>query len=196
MNDCPNAEMRDLLPELLHDRLSATVRAEVTAHVDACADCREERELLRGLREVMVTYTPKIDVAYVVSALPAPPTQSVRIPRRPRTWADWRVAAAVTLIAVGGTSVAVVARGGGGPADTVVMVPVPVSPTDARNSVPVAHALASTETAVEVALAGLADLDDSQLESLIGEIAQMKAVPITEPEAVVLRVGLRGPEGE
>lgn len=127
MNDCPNAEMRDLLPELLHDRLSATVRAEVTAHVDACADCREERELLRGLREVMVTYTPKIDVAYVVSALPAPPTQSVRIPRRPRTWADWRVAAAVTLIAVGGTSVAVVARGGGGPADTVVMVPVPVS---------------------------------------------------------------------
>mgnify|MGYP001149706736 CR=1 FL=1 len=33
MNDCPNAEMRDLLPDLLHDRLPVDVRGEVTAHV-------------------------------------------------------------------------------------------------------------------------------------------------------------------
>src|SRR4029078_419075 len=49
MNDCLNAEMRDLLPDLLHDRLAADVRAAVTAHVSACIDCREELEVLRHL---------------------------------------------------------------------------------------------------------------------------------------------------
>ena len=50
MSDCPNAEIRDLLPDLLHDRLDAPTRARVLAHVDGCADCRSELELLRSLR--------------------------------------------------------------------------------------------------------------------------------------------------
>ena len=36
MNDCPNAEIRDRLPDLLHDRLDPSARAAVTAHVATC----------------------------------------------------------------------------------------------------------------------------------------------------------------
>lgn len=202
MNDCPNADMRDLLPELLHQRLSATVRAQVTAHVDACTDCREELELLRGVHDVMVTYTPKIDVAYIVSALPAPPAPAVRsaTPRR-RNWADWRIAATVTLLAAGGTSVAVMNRDGGEPASRVALVPVSAG-VNSLDSTPLRVASETTSGQLadrgegEVGVAGIADLDDGQLESLIAEIEQMKAVPITEPEAVLLRVGLKDPGGE
>ena len=34
MTDCPNAEMRDRLPDLLHERLETSVRAAVMAHVE------------------------------------------------------------------------------------------------------------------------------------------------------------------
>src|SRR6185369_16427625 len=100
MNDCLNAEMRDLLPDLLHDRLAADVRAAVTAHVSACADCREELELLQQLQTVLVAGAPRVDVAYVVGALPKPPAQVKTLSRRAarRTWSDWRIAAAVTLL--------------------------------------------------------------------------------------------------
>ena len=48
MNDCQNAEMRDQLPDLLHERLAATERAVVMAHLDGCVDCRDELALLRS----------------------------------------------------------------------------------------------------------------------------------------------------
>ena len=51
MNDCPNAEMRDLLPDLLHERLDASPRAVVSAHVGACEDCRAESSCSRVFRE-------------------------------------------------------------------------------------------------------------------------------------------------
>src|SRR5262245_6555376 len=117
MNDCVNAEMRDRLPELLHDRLPANVRAELVAHVAACADCREELELLRALRSVLGGPAPRVDVASIVSALPRAPSQ-LR-PRSRRTWADWRIAAAITVLAVGGSSVALINR-------TLRVTPVPI----------------------------------------------------------------------
>ncbi|HEY9225546.1 MAG TPA: zf-HC2 domain-containing protein, partial [Gemmatimonadaceae bacterium] len=73
MNDCPDAEMRDRLPDLLHDRLSATERDAVTTHVAACVDCREELELLRDMETALLAATPRVDIAYVVNALPKPP---------------------------------------------------------------------------------------------------------------------------
>ena len=54
MNDCPNAEIRDQLPDLLHDRLDASARAAVTAHVASCVDCRDELELLRGVHGMLI----------------------------------------------------------------------------------------------------------------------------------------------
>ncbi len=108
MSDCPNAEVRDLLPDLLHDRLDARTRAMVVAHVDGCADCRSELELLRSLRGSLDRATPRVDVDRIVAALPAP--ASVRPGQHRRAWrvlSDWRIAAAVTFIVAGGTSVVV-----------------------------------------------------------------------------------------
>ncbi len=118
MSDCPNAEVRDLLPDLLHDRLDARTRARVVAHVDGCADCRSELELLRSLRGSLDRGIPRVDVDRIVAALPAP--ASVR-PRQHRGWRvlnDWRIAAAVTFIVAGGTSVLVIRNSRDGASDS------------------------------------------------------------------------------
>lgn len=113
MSDCPNAEIRDLLPDLLHDRLDAPARARVLAHVDGCADCRSELELLRSLRGSMERATPRVDLDRVVAALPKPGAR--RVVARQSRHMNWRVAAAVTFLAVGGTSLVLArnARNGG-----------------------------------------------------------------------------------
>lgn len=197
MNDCVNAEMRDRLPDLLSDRLPASERADVVAHVAACADCREELELLRALRSMFSAAPPRVDVARVVSALPKPPSQATGRPTR-RTWADWRIAAAVTLLAVGGSSVALINRGSH-------VAPVPIDAANPIGDSPSTPARvqgvrpnATTDTNQDSEPAGglgmsghLADLDDAQLQALINEIENMKAVPITEPDPVSMKVGLR-----
>ena len=139
MSDCPNAEIRDRLPDLLHDRLDAPTRARVLAHIDGCADCRSELELLRSMRGSIERGTPRVDVDRIVAALPKPGT--VRVVAQRRLHISWRIAAAVTFIAVGGTSLVVmrnVRDGGAGASDsahmrippvtveTVALVPQPV----------------------------------------------------------------------
>ncbi len=105
MSDCSNAEIRDLLPELLHDRLDAPTRARVLAHVNGCADCRSELELLRSMRGALERGVPRVDVDRIVAALPSPASAGSR--RQRRVWSDWRIAAAVTFLVAGGTSLAV-----------------------------------------------------------------------------------------
>jgi len=195
MNDCVNAEMRDQLPEVLHDRLPANVRADLVVHVAACADCREELELLRALRATLAARAPRVDVASIVSALPKPPSQAAR-PKARRTWADWRIAAAITVLAVGGSSVALINRT---PHPGRVDVAHPI--VDSTPTI-TAERTASSKTPSDtnqdrepsggLGMSGrLDDLDDAQVEALINEIENMKAVPITEPEPVSMKVGLR-----
>jgi anti-sigma factor RsiW len=214
MTDCQNADIRDQLPDLLHDRLSAGERAAVLAHVDGCAECRDELELLRGARVALVMHTPRIDTARIVSALPKPGT-GVVIPlhaKRSRSrWADWRVAAAITVLAAGGSSVALLSRA------RATVPPVAVAPdraTDtAQSPIPAppssnavapgsvsrqaAERVAQAETASvgdqpEIGMEGrLNGLSERQLRSLLDDIGQMKAVPITEPEPAVINVNAR-----
>ena len=101
MNDCPNGDVRDLLPDYLHDRLDVGTRAMVDSHLAGCADCRAEVALLRDLRATL-SRTPAIDVGTIAAAMP-----SYRAPVR-RSWVGWRTAAAVTLIVAGGSSLVVV----------------------------------------------------------------------------------------
>jgi hypothetical protein len=211
MNDCPNAEMRDLLPDLLHDRLTAAVRAEVTTHVAGCTDCREELELIRGLHAVVLVNAPRVDVSYVVNALPKPPQRGMQpIAARRRTWADWRIAAAITLIAAGGSSIALLNRAPG-VADSVsvavvsqapidsqasAVAPEPVTTTASAPAVAQTSAVARNDEPAELGAGGrLSELDDAQLKALIEEIGNMKAVPITEPEPVSMRVDPRNTSG-
>jgi hypothetical protein len=214
MNDCSNAEIRDQLPDLLHERLDTSVRAVIVAHVAECVDCRDELELLRSVQKALIARTPQVDIAYVVGALPkapAPATARPQIHAVPRRrWSDWRVAAAVTLLVAGGSSLAVLRR-----TPATVETRPPITDTSLSRSAPVAPVASSqttpsptaspTRTAVStVATTGDADapiedgpdgrfagLTDAQMQALLGEIDRLQAVPVTEPDPVAIRVDLK-----
>jgi anti-sigma factor RsiW len=106
MIDCPNGDVRDLLPDYLHDRLGSTARASVERHLAGCAACRDELGLLRDLRGTLQR-APRIDVAAVAAAIPA-----YRPAARKSRAGGWRIAAAIAAIAVGErTTVAAAASG-------------------------------------------------------------------------------------
>lgn len=223
MNDCINADIRDQLPDLLHDRLDASARAAVMAHLEACADCRDELRLLGEVRSMLEVRTPRVDLNYVIEALPKPPAPHARtagVPGAPRrVWADWRIAAAVTLLIAGGSSVALLSRDHGSvqspispPAATSVAVAPQTparadspsttratAPSTAPSTTPAATEVAATTTAAEVtpstaesaADANLSNLNQSQLKALLQDIDNLKAVPVAEPEPVSLRVNAR-----
>lgn len=191
MNDCPNGDIRDLLPDFLHDRLGADERAVVEAHLRGCELCREELTFLRGLR-ASLRRAPSVDVDRIAAAIPA-----YRAPARQlttRSWGGWRVAAAVTLLAAGGTSVVVARQGAQATADSAQVVgvdrfdslpgsthvPAVVDPAASPSSGPATGA--ELPAPRELALAGgtIGDLDDSELSALIEDIQSLNAVTPVE----------------
>ena len=195
MTDCSNAEMRDRLPDLLHGRLPAAVQVELTAHLAACVDCREELELLRDLQTALAVRTPRVDTAWVVNALPKPPARAAdQLAPRRRTWSDWRVAAAVTLLVAGGSSAVLVNQNLDSSSGTATVNVVPVQSTRALADTPHATPTPSAVASVEgLGMGGhLVDLDDDQLRELIDDIGQMRAVPNVEPEPVTMRIDPTG----
>jgi anti-sigma factor RsiW len=186
MTDCPNGDIRDLLPDLLSDRLDAAERAEVEAHLRGCVDCQAELELLRSMRSAL-RRAPAVDVDGIAAGIPP-----YRTPPRmvtSRSWGGWRIAAAVTLLAAGGTSVVVARHGtqvGSDSARVIGATGVDAAPGYVRVDVPFVNAAPSTgepanEAAVaprELALAGgtIGDLDDSELSALIDDIGTLDAM--------------------
>jgi hypothetical protein len=61
MTDCVNAEMRDRLPDLLHERLDVSVRAVVVSHIEGCVDFRAELAILREARVALWSGIRSID---------------------------------------------------------------------------------------------------------------------------------------
>ena len=209
MNDCSNAKVRDLLPDLVHNRLDAVERAKVEAHVAVCADCGAEVALLSSLR-ASFQRTPQLDLGAIAAAIPA-----YRAPVR-RSWVSWRTAAAITVLLGGASSVAVLQQRTVIPrVDTVAAgsarvsnVPVPAqSPGTAPSTVPVAttpqtggreSATPAANPAIvasapiarvsesrndrELAMGGgsLSDLNDRELASLLKDIESLDAVPSIE----------------
>jgi anti-sigma factor RsiW len=186
MTDCPNGQVRDLLPDLLHDRLAPDVRRDVEVHLGRCIDCQEELALLRTMRSSL-RRAPSVDVATIAAAIP---------PYRPaarRAWAGWRVAAAITILAAGGASVAVLQRGddpgltGGRIAAATQPVTQPAVPShpDSVNPLAPSSAPAPTIAPRELALASSAigDLNDVELSALIEDIGTLDAVPSVDVES-------------
>src|SRR6185437_3061119 len=106
MTDCPRADMRDLLPDLLHDTLDAALRAEVERHVTTCEACAQELALLRSLRETL-SAAPAVDVTRIGGAVHLV-RNTAPVGERGRgvttEWRhDWRriAAAAILLLALG-----------------------------------------------------------------------------------------------
>ena len=217
MNDCSNAEVRDRLPDLLHDRLDAVSRADVVAHVAECVDCRDELELLRTVQKTLIAQTPRVDIAYIVGALPKAPARRPQIQPARWRWSDWRIAAAVTVLIAGGSSVVVLNRApshGVTPpsiTDSAASRPAPSSPASVDTNAPSASPtplnpskVATRATIIEPDTAAddgpdgrFGGLSPAQMQALLGEIDQLKPVPVTEPEPITIRVDLKpnGPEG-
>lgn len=190
MIDCPNGEMRDRLPDLLHERLPLAVRAVVEAHVASCAACRDELALLTAMRGSL-RRAPAVDVDAIVRALP----RAAAPARRVRT--GWLAAAAIAAVAIGGTSLVVVRHEQAvRPAAEVVasrtvvlpapMVPgAPVTPAvAATDSIPAPARTPTTERVAqaaprrELAVAGaLSDLSDRELAALLRDIESLDALP-------------------
>ena len=204
MSDCANVEMRELLPELASGTLDAATRTRVAAHVQSCAECASELDMLRLVRDAFAA-TPSIDTQRIVAALPKPLVSApVRAGRRASVtrWVDWRVAAALTMITVGGLSVAVSQRfGNEGTKPSRVDTSVAVAPPESGRAVAVdtlaplsgnASATSQQETARRAAArtglsfnGGVGDLDDASIQALLGaldEIDRAPVAPSAEPD--------------
>jgi anti-sigma factor RsiW len=186
MIDCPNAEMRDRLPDLVHDQLTVTVRAEVTAHVTGCAACAAEVALLRQLHTALRA-APAVDVSKIVAALPAPRRRlSAAVRSRNATWErfDWRVAAAVVALVVGGGSAAVWSRmtsGGGSGTETPVGVQAAAprlgDPTDSG-----VQRVAAANLSID---ADLGEASVAELDALLRDLDSFDGLPAGEPEPML-----------
>ena len=203
MFDCANVEMRERLPELSAGTLDAATRARVEAHVAACADCASELETLRLVRAAFAS-APAVNVARIVSALPKRPvaTPSAQSRTPVRRWMDWRIAAALTMITVGGLSVAVARRAASpdGVDSHVVqrypdsVVTGPTAPSVAANSgvadttrvaLPTLPNRSPTSRAQLSFGGGVDDLDRATIEALMGaldEIDRAPVAPSAEPD--------------
>jgi hypothetical protein len=209
MTDCPNAEMRDRLPDLLHERLDVSARAAVMAHVARCADCRAELTLLREARIALTSDMRAVDVAAITSAViaqrSAPAVRVLPRHQRARVWTDWRVAASIALVAIGGASFAlirshhvvmplphmpVVAKAP--PAESVSIGPAVTPPAQVARHSASAPAAAAAELS---AAGGVSDLSDSDLRALLDDLQSIDAEPSTDPEPVSVRVTLPGRGG-
>ena len=201
MTDCPNAEMRDRLPDLLHERLETTVRAAVMAHVDQCADCRAEMALLREARRVLSAEVRAVDVVTIARVVVESTRRPAKAIVRRSPWMDWRIAASVALLAVGAGSVALLVRSPEPQSRvTVVADTRSVAPNAARAETLAAAPPPSSEatpvatapSAELSAAASVSDLSESELRALLRDLDQIDAVPSAEPEQVNVRVSLPG----
>jgi hypothetical protein len=165
MIDCPNVEMRDRLPDLANESLDPSARELVLVHLTECTACTAEIEILRTTRLIMRTTTPKVNVQSIALAIPQYRASSPIAAGRTKSWAgSWRLAAAMTFLAAGLGSYAVLRPG---------------SPVASRDSI-VAHA----DSSMGLALTGaLADMSDAELSALATDIAKIEALPSMEVEA-------------
>jgi anti-sigma factor RsiW len=208
MTDCPNAEMRDRLPDLLHERLDASARAAVDAHVRNCADCTAELALLRQMRVSLSSGVVSVDTVVIARAVIARTAAGSAPVARERRWSDWRLAAAVALLAVGASLATMYAWRSPNGVPTVPVRPVANVPTPesvhveasgpASVPAPAARGLttARENRGAELAAAGdVSDLSDGALRALLNDLETIEALPATEPEPVTVRVYLPGSGG-
>ena len=201
MFDCANVEMRELLPELAAGALDDATRARVERHVAACAECSSELETLRLVRSAYAA-TPAMDVRRIAAALPkpAPLPQRAHSGQPVKRWVDWRVAAALTMISVGGLSLAVAHQRSteAPPRDSTVVASSvdttraqPAKPTGAAGSPSgghdttrrVNHSAHTPSPKAQLAFSGgTDDMDDASIKALLGALDEMDRAPLAPSE--------------
>ncbi len=197
MNDCVNADVRDALPDFINHRLSELDAATMREHIESCADCKAELELIREARATALL-APKMDVNRIASALPAyAPVRSHSVTARSRR--VWTLAAAAAIVAIGGWALSTSQLTNDAPAVAAVTTAAPVETTAPVMTPPpatvaTAPSQKAVTTAKEVDVASLSlvgstdDLSDEDLETLVAALDGIDAVPSAEPGSVTTTV--------
>jgi hypothetical protein len=162
MRDCGNAEMKDVLPELLGDANGRAELAGARAHVAGCDSCRAELAFLRQARQAV--RSPTVDVARIVAAIP--PYQRATGWRRFSHSPMARMAAAA-----------------------VVMFGLAIGQQFWTRDVAIRDTLALTNAVAvptELPVGTLSDLSDADLETLLDDLGDLEAVTPTEGDVMVL----------
>jgi anti-sigma factor RsiW len=192
--------VREALPDLLHGRLSPLDTATMNAHVESCADCRAELELLREVR-ASAPLAPPMDYDRIAASLPAyggiktsaPPRTSVRVNFR-----TIGIVAAGLVVAFAGWSMTRSSLNPGQPSTSVVAsAPVTsvVTPSTTAETLPAEASKGTSEiVSGETQVASLSlvgstqDLSDADLEQLTSDLEELEALPSAEPQTVTLAV--------
>src|ERR1039458_2627626 len=190
MHDCADGDMRDLLPGYVHGAVSASKRATVAAHLETCADCAAEVELIAAASRAFPA--PAVDLGRIVKALPAAPRGARRGVAAGRAW---RVAAAIGIVAIGAFSVIALRGFFRAAPRQAASVPAPAGGTAlaTTDAPPVAIVVDSPVHVSSPPVAskrrsgisfggGISDLTDDQLNTLLGELDALQALPSPEPE--------------
>ncbi|HMC55353.1 MAG TPA: zf-HC2 domain-containing protein [Gemmatimonadaceae bacterium] len=183
MRDCPNVEMRERLPELLHGRLPGDVDASVRQHVAGCPDCAAELELLRRVRDGWTA--PTVDIERIVAAIPpyAPAVQGAVTRARKAGSPPWlKIAAAIVLVA-GLAGLWTMLRRASGP-DVEPNIATRGVESGAPRVAPPVRSVAQTSVTQLSVGEPLSDLSDSDLRALAETVADLDAVPSTDVESL------------
>lgn len=200
MTDCSNAEIRDLLPDYVHDQLSVTDLARVDQHLVSCAECTEELALLQTVFDARPR-EGAIDIAAILASLPKPGqgatpertvaaevpgvrsiTSAPSVVRKTGGFRNWRAVAAVAVVAVGTLSVAVIRDGVFGtkaPAgiDSTSIIALAPNPSQhVEDSI-----LPNTESGVALSIGDVSDYSDEELKAMMARLDKWDGAPSAEP---------------
>jgi len=179
MTDCPDGLMRDLLPEYAHGALAAADAARVAEHLAACAECRHEVVLLGRLRDGMTLGVPRIDVAAIVAALPAPRAGVRPAARRWTTRHAWQYAVAAGLVLSVGSGIVWQRAAGSGSSRVADSTRV----RSAVGTAPAQSAVTREDGGISFG-GGLSDLSVNDLQALLGQVDSLRALPSTDPASM------------
>jgi hypothetical protein len=190
MNDCPDGEIRDLLPDLVHERLDAAELDRLKAHITGCADCTAEIALLARIRASAEGRAPVVDVNRVVSSLPRAGRSSTRWSRN----AGVRLAAGLVVLLASASWLRQASRSD--ESQSTVDQPVVVAQGPTVQGAESAQAVTSSPRAIRARTAtaasgrqisiddDLTDLSDRELESLLGALDSFDGVMRVEPASL------------
>ena len=165
MNDCPNAEIRDQLCDVVHRTLPDADCRRIEEHIATCADCAAEIALLRRAHAVLNRMAPAVSTSAIVGALPRPRQT------RPVSFANWRIAASIAAIALGAASLSLLrvqTAGDDGGGDST------------------GSAIVASADAQSLSFSGrLSALEEEDLEQLLADIGQFDGATPAEPGTVL-----------
>ena len=201
MNDCVNAEARDALSDLLHGRLSELDTATMKAHVESCADCRAELELMREAIS-SARIAPPMNAAKIAAAIaPYPAVSAVPSPTTKPTvfgnGAMLRIAMAAAFVAIGGwllsnrnvsesTAVRQSATSESGVTAQVNNATPSTTAPAAASAEPTTSAPKETQVASLSLVGSTAELTDADLEKLVAELDGIESLPSAEPQSITI----------